>query len=106
MPLNQQDHGDENWGDLSKGWPSTDQYPYEKWVFANKSNVIPYGSYVLMDSNQPKPYLRVESQELLNKLNERFDIVRKVIVEKYEEALGINPVSYDGIYGSLGRRRV
>lgn len=82
MPLNQHDHGDQNWGTLSTGWPSTTENAYAKWVFANKSNrLIPYGSYVLMESNTKHPYLRVETQELLNKLNENFDIVRRAIVD-------------------------
>lgn len=82
MPLNQTDHGDQNWGTLSTGWPSTSEYPYAKWVFANKSNrLIPYGSYVLMDSDKTRPHLRVESQELLNKLNENFNIVREAILK-------------------------
>lgn len=81
MPLNQQDHGDQSWGTLSKGWPQTSEHAYEKYVFANKSKIIPYGSYVFMDyKTQPFPYLRVESQELLDKLNENFNIVRKVIL--------------------------
>lgn len=79
MPLNQNDHGDMSWGHLSKGWPSTNVMAEAKWVFANKSHVIPYGSYVLMESDTKKPYLRVETQELLNKLNERFNIVLKAI---------------------------
>lgn len=81
MPLNQTDHGDQNWATLSTGWPKTTQHPYEKWVFANKSKLIPYGSYVLMESNTQHPYLRVESQQLLDKLNENFDIVRRAIVD-------------------------
>lgn len=81
MPLNQIEHGDQDWGTLSTDWPSTNKLPYQKWVFANKSHIIPYGSYVLMDSHTKTPYLRVESQSLLNTLNENFRIVRDVILE-------------------------
>ncbi len=80
MSLNQQDHGDDNWGVLSKGWPQTNEHAYEKWVFANKSKIIPYGSYVLMESNTKHPYLRVESKKDLEILNENFGIVREVIL--------------------------
>lgn len=70
-----------SWGVYSQGWPSTFEHAHAKWVFANKSNkLIPYGSYVLMDSDKERPHLRVESQELLDKLNTNFDIVRKAIL--------------------------
>ena len=88
MSLNQQDHGNDNWGVLSKGWPSTNVLAYQKYVFANKSKIIPYGTYVLMDSDKKRPYLRVETEALLETLNENFHIVREVIIE--------NKVSFDG----------
>ena len=69
-----------SWGEYSKGWPSTSDHAYEKCVFANKSKLIPYGSYVLMESGSKQPYLRVENTELLEKLNENFDIVRQAIL--------------------------
>lgn len=80
MPLNQRDHGDENWWTLSEGWPETREYANSKWVFANKSKIIPYGSYVIYGD-----ILRVETQELLNKLNENFNIVKSSIIDEYNE---------------------
>lgn len=84
MPLNQRDHGDVSWADMSEGWPETNEHAYEKWVFCNKSKIVPYGSYVLIsrDKNKLTPYLRVESQKLLETLNENFNIVRDVILGK------------------------
>lgn len=70
-----------SWGVYSQGWPSTYEHAHAKYVFANKSHVIPYGSYVLMDSDTDRPYLRVETTELLGKLNEHFYIVRKAILQ-------------------------
>lgn len=80
MSLNQKEHGEQNWGTLSQDWPQTNEYPYEKWVFANKSKLIPYGSYVLMEKNVQIPCLRVESQELLDLLDMNFYIVRETIL--------------------------
>jgi hypothetical protein len=71
-----------SWGTYSEGWPSTSEWAVSKWVFANKSKIIPYGSYVLMESSTANPYLRVETQELLDKLNENFNIVLRSIVEE------------------------
>ena len=83
MPL-QYDDIDGSWGHYSKDWPSTHEHAHAKWVFANKTAIIPYGSYVLMDNHcedNKRPCLRVETQELLNKLNENFNIVRQVIID-------------------------
>jgi hypothetical protein len=76
MPLNQTDHADVSWWTASQGWTETTEHAYAKWVFANKSHVIPYGSYVVSGN-----ILRVETPELLRKLNEEFDIVRRAIIE-------------------------
>ena len=74
--LNQTDHSDVNWWTASKGWPETNVDAYQKWVFANKSKIIPYGSYVLGDR-----VLRVYTQEYLELLNENFQIVKNVIIK-------------------------
>lgn len=82
MPLNQQDHGDQSWWKLSEGWPDTRQFAKEKWVFANKSKLIPYGTYVL---DEDASILRVESKKDLDLLNANFDIVRDAILEGVRE---------------------
>lgn len=80
--LNQTDHGDVSWWTLSEGWPETNENAYAKFIFANKANgLIPYGSYVLGDA---EGILRVETQELLDKLNENFNIVKKAILKETE----------------------
>lgn len=79
MPLTQDD---DNWWRLSEGWCETNVSARAKWVFANKSNCIPYGTYVINED-----VLRVETADLLNKLNEAFDIVRDAIVNKPREPI-------------------
>lgn len=38
-----------SWGRASEGWPEVSgDYAYDLYVFANKTSVVPYGSYVLM----------------------------------------------------------
>ena len=107
--LNQKDHGNDNWWTLSEGWPETTENAYSKWVFANKSNkLIPYGSYVISGNT-----LRVETSELLNKLNEHYNIVRKSILEEIENESDEWQVgdyvqykwSEDGSVGILTQRR-
>lgn len=75
--LNQKDHGDVSWWTLSEGWPETTENAYSKYVFANKSKVIPYGSYVISGET-----LRVETQQLLDVLNENYNICRKAILKE------------------------
>ena len=76
MALNQQEHGDQNWWTLSEGWPETNRYAHAKWVFANMTGIIPYGSYVVRDD-----VLRVENDQLLSKLNDAFEMVLRAIKE-------------------------
>lgn len=83
MPLNQRDHADINWGVYARenGWELTDVRAHAKYVFANKSGIIPYGTYVLDGC------LWVESKELMDKLNKAFDVVWNTIVYEYLQEL-------------------
>lgn len=84
MSLNQNDHGNANWWDMSEGWPQTTEDAYKKWVFANKSKIIPYGSYVIGTAGYAGitvDTLRVETVELLNILNENYVVVKSVILD-------------------------
>jgi len=59
-----------SWGEQSKGWPST-PYTMGKWLLCTKANVVPYGSYVVIQPHYPKndgAYIRVETSEMLAKL--------------------------------------
>ena len=64
MPLNQCEHGDVSWWTMSEGWPEERRHARAKYVLACRG-VIPYGTYVVYND-----VLRVETPELLNKLNE------------------------------------
>jgi hypothetical protein len=91
MPLKQRDHGVQSWATLSEGWPETREHAYAKYVYLSKSNLVPYGSYVLITDNKvaqllvgarPRDaILRVESMALLRLLNENFSIVLQAIRE-------------------------
>ncbi|ULQ45931.1 hypothetical protein JN531_012560 [Flagellatimonas centrodinii] len=74
-PLNQRDHGDESWATLSEGWPETAENAHWKYVFANKTGAIPYGTYVFMVG--APDVLRVQTKELLRKLDEAFIVFGK-----------------------------
>lgn len=83
MAFNQTDHGDISWWTASEGWPETTEDAFQKYVFANKSKIIPYGSYVFGRAGYgdlPTDVLRVESDELLKRLNENYSIVKRVIL--------------------------
>jgi len=79
MPLNQINHGDVSWWKLSEGWSETRQHAKSKWIFANKSCIIPYGTYVVDIENG---ILRVETKKLLDLLNENFNIVYRIFREE------------------------
>lgn len=106
--LNQKDHGDINWWTISEGWHETKVNAHSKYVFANKSNgLIPYGSYVINGDT-----LRVETNELLNKLDEHYNVVRKAILKEIADESDLlqigDYVRYadpNGSYGKLTHRR-
>lgn len=103
MPLNQKDHGDQSWWTLSEGWPETREHAHAKWVFANKAQCIPYGSYVLGGDAKSWGPLRVENRVLLDRLNEYFGIVRQYILEGERAPftdVGFTPLEYS--YNAAG----
>jgi hypothetical protein len=102
MPLNQTDHGDVSWWTTSQGWPETREHAYAKWVLAGRG-IIPYGTYVINGD-----VLRVETRELLDKLNQEFDIVRRAIIESNTEQLNRlsdRRSSFNQTYDANARRR-
>lgn len=76
MPLKYDDESG-SWASMSEGWPSTKKHAYSKYIFLNKSNLLEYGSWVLISDNE----LRVETKKKLKLLNENYDVVRKYILE-------------------------
>lgn len=67
-----------SWGRLSEGWPSTGDHAEAKFALCGRGRYLPYGSYVLVDSNTPQPRLRVASQAQLNDLNDTFKVLRSI----------------------------
>jgi hypothetical protein len=80
-PLNQMDHRNISWWTASEGWPEERQHARAKYVFAARG-ILPYGTYVINGD-----VLRVETPELLKKLNEEFEIVRRAIIESMQQEL-------------------
>jgi hypothetical protein len=78
MPIDSKTTQDESWGLLSEGWPQTDDDARGKFIFANISKIIPYGSYVINGN-----ILRVENITLLNLLNNNYSVVRKYFYDKF-----------------------
>lgn len=59
-----------SWGRLSEGWPETPHTP-GKFLLCTKAEVVPYGSYVVIQPNYPSDkdaVIRLESEALKNKL--------------------------------------
>jgi len=65
MPL-QYDDEPGSWGRASEGWPET-PYTIGKWLLCTKAEVVPYGSYVLMNFKDGGT-IRVETEALKRKL--------------------------------------
>lgn len=91
MPLEYDDE-DGSWWRLSEGWPEITNEAYAKYIFANMSKVIPYGSYVFShgdyrnckDSPHKGDVLRIENEELQKLLNNNYNIVKEYIVKQLE----------------------
>lgn len=85
MPLNK--NTTESWEKLSRGWPVITDFAHSKYVLAARG-IIPYGTYVLCDDG-----LRVETQELMDKLNNDYQLV----IGAYQNDIG-NKEYYDRVY--------
>lgn len=103
-----------SWGVQSEGWPST-PCTIGKWLLCTKAGVVPYGSYVRVDDD-----LRVETKELLERLNKAYDEIfikcrhlliddpalsqappqsgLEALLERAIEALGIAERKFDRIH--------
>lgn len=109
MPLNQYEHGDQSWWTLSQGWPEERHHARAKYILAARG-ILPYGTYVFGCRGYrglDQETLRVETPELLKKLNEEFEIVARAIIESMQAEL--NQLSSrgncNGASSNLERRR-
>lgn len=57
-----------SWGDNSKSWSEIKENAYDKYVFANQTGCLTYGTYVLIGET-----LRVETQELAEVLTNTWE---------------------------------
>lgn len=73
-PLTQDD---ENWRARSESWFVITKDAHEKYVFANQSNTLPYGTYVYVDGG-----LRVEPGQDIDDFERRFNVVKEYLVKQ------------------------
>ena len=69
MPLTYDDE-DGSWGRLSEGWPTV-PYSVGRLLLCTKTEIVPYGSYVVMRPKYPSNeggFIRIETEELRDRL--------------------------------------
>lgn len=79
-----------SWGRQSEGWPEM-PYTMGKWLLCTKAQVVPYGSYVLIEPNYPSKegaVLRIETEALKAKLEAAYqgmfvDCRRLLLAEEF-----------------------
>ena len=92
-----------SWGRLSEGWLETSIQAEDKWVFLNKLNggvqPVPYGSYVLVNSDTDTPILRIGSQAYFDALEEMFTAAgaptKEQIMKRYDASVKATSGSSD-----------